>query len=107
MEGASELFVRELRDPQAGGPAAIVTSTRLIRTWRRAGRELHHLIDPATGDSARSDVVAVIVEADEAAWAEGFAKAALIAGAGPGRELLRSAGLSGWIAHADGSLIRT
>ncbi len=36
---------------RAGGLASSGTS---IRTWQRGGRQLHHIVDPATGMSARS-----------------------------------------------------
>src|SRR5205823_4463593 len=42
------------RYPLARG--ALVTSTSRIRSWTRNGRSYHHIIDPATGDSARTDV---------------------------------------------------
>ena len=45
---------------------------------------MHHLIDPATGAPADRGVVAVVAQADEAWWAEGVAKAALVAGVDDG-----------------------
>ncbi|MFD0427314.1 FAD:protein FMN transferase [Streptomyces zhihengii] len=41
-----------------GGPAVAVTGGALatsgirVRTWRRCGRVLHHIVDPVTGDPA-------------------------------------------------------
>ena len=38
---------------RSSSSGALATSGRDRRRWRRAGRELHHLIDPATGAPAR------------------------------------------------------
>jgi thiamine biosynthesis lipoprotein len=84
---------------------ALVTSTRLIRRWRRAGVEQHHIIDPVTGAPADSGVAAVVAAGDEAWWAEGVAKAALVRGASGGAELLRRCGLTGWLFHAGGEVV--
>jgi thiamine biosynthesis lipoprotein len=44
---------------------ALATSGRDRRRWRRAGRELHHLIDPSTGAPAETDLLrATAVEAE-------------------------------------------
>ncbi len=74
---------------------AAVTSTRLIRQWRRAGVPLHHLINPRTGVSAWTGVAAVTVIAARAARAEVLAKAAFLAGVEEGQLLLDAAGVSG------------
>lgn len=91
--------------PLASG--AVVTSTTLIRTWRRAGRRYHHIVDPRTGAPVAGDVAAVVAGAPTAWWAEGIAKAALVLGPAGGVELLRSAGVGGWIFATDGSLVAT
>ena len=49
---------------------AIATSGSDRRRWRRAGREAHHLIDPATGRPSAGDLRTVTVVAAEAAEAE-------------------------------------
>ncbi len=59
---------------------AVATSSRLLRRWQTSGGEAHHLIDPATGRPARTDVVAVTVVAGEAWWAEARTKALFLAG---------------------------
>src|SRR4051794_41754616 len=66
---------------------AIVTSTTRMRTWRRNGRRYHHLIDPSTGESTRTGVAAVVAHAPDAWWAEGIAKAVIVAGAEAGGAL--------------------
>jgi thiamine biosynthesis lipoprotein len=82
------LFARPLAN------RAIVTTTTRFRRWTRGGEQFHHIIDPATGASARRGVAAVIAEGDEAWWAEGVAKAALVAGIGDGLRLLEHHGIA-------------
>ncbi len=86
---------------------AIVTSTTRMRTWTRGGRRYHHLIDPATADSARTGVVAVVAQARDAWWAEGIAKAVVVAGAETGRELAESSAVRAWIFLDDGQMLET
>ncbi|MGE0877755.1 MAG: FAD:protein FMN transferase [Acidimicrobiia bacterium] len=83
---------------------AIVTSTTRFRRWERGGRQLHHIIDPATGQSASGGLTAVITAGTEAWWAEGIAKAALIAGPTEGADLIRRHALQGWLAYDDGRI---
>lgn len=59
---------------------ALATSGRDRRRWRRGGRELHHLIDPATGSPAAGDLVRTTVVASDAVTAEVWAKALFLAG---------------------------
>jgi thiamine biosynthesis lipoprotein len=99
-----------LADP-AGGPArcvtlrdgALVTSTTSVRAWQRGGRRVHHLVDPRSGAPAATGIRAVIARADEAWWAEGVAKAALVAGRVEGRLVLSHCGVAGWFVDADGA----
>ena len=75
VETGGELLTLELSG------AALATSGRDRRHWRRNGRELHHLIDPLTGEPAESDVLRVTVVADDAVAAEVRAKSLFLAGA--------------------------
>jgi thiamine biosynthesis lipoprotein len=61
--------------------AALATSGRDRRRWRRGGRERHHLIDPRTGRPAVSELLRVTVAAPSAVEAEVLAKAAFLGGA--------------------------
>ena len=61
--------------------AALATSGRDRRRWRRGGRELHHLIDPRTGAPSETDLLRVTVVAPDAVEAEVAAKALFLAGA--------------------------
>jgi FAD:protein FMN transferase len=82
---------------------ALATSSRAKRHWTVDGEERHHLIDPATGAPAHTDVAAVTVIAHEATEAEIVAKAALVAGVDEGLELLRDARVAALLITADRS----
>ena len=84
---------------------AVATSSQGRRRWRTAAGDAHHLIDPRTGASARSDLVAVTVVAAEAMWAEVYAKAALIAGSVAGTAMLESAGLAAMLVTDEAQLV--
>jgi thiamine biosynthesis lipoprotein len=99
LAGAGVAFEQRL------GRGAIVTSTTRMRTWRRNGRRYHHLIDPTTGDSARSGVAAVVARAPDAWWAEGIAKAIVVAGPEAGAELARANNVHAWLFLDDGQVI--
>lgn len=89
--------------PLADG--ALVSSSTRIRAWTRNGRRYHHLIDPATGDSARTGIAAVVTAARDAWWAEGIAKSIIIAGLDAGVRLARDADVQAWIFLDDGSTV--
>jgi FAD:protein FMN transferase len=76
LETADEPITLELES------GAIATSGRDRRVWRRAGREQHHIIDPTTGASARSDLLRVTVVASDTVQAEVWAKALFLVGEG-------------------------
>jgi thiamine biosynthesis lipoprotein len=76
VETATEPLTLEL-----SGGTALATSGRDLRRWRRAGRELHHLIDPATGLPSESNLLRVTAVAYDAVDAEVTAKALFLAGA--------------------------
>ncbi|HEY3722790.1 MAG TPA: FAD:protein FMN transferase [Acidimicrobiia bacterium] len=82
----------------------VATSTRLRRRWTRGGTEQHHLVDPASGDPARTGLAAVTVVAAHTAGAEVLAKAAFVAGPEAGPELLRTHGVTGLLVADDGSV---
>ena len=85
---------------------ALAMSTTLIRRWRRGGVEVHHIIDPAEGRPAHSGLVAAVVSAPQAWWAEGLAKAAIVEGPYAGKALLRRCGVEGWLTSEDGTTTR-
>ena len=85
----------------AGGGLAM--STVALRRWRRGSQELHHIVDPRTGHSCHTDLVAVAVAAASTARAEALAKVALILGADEGAALLRRCAVQGWLMTAERS----
>jgi len=92
-------------DPRQGRPFAhhrlhvggLALSTTALRRWHIGGVNAHHLLDPETGAPSTSPVVAVAVAAASAARAEALAKAALVAGADDGLELLATARVHAWV----------
>ena len=58
----------------------LATSTTRRRRWRIGERELHHLIDPATGEPSDTDLVQASTISAEAWLSEAYAKAALLRG---------------------------
>jgi thiamine biosynthesis lipoprotein len=62
------------------GDGAVATSGRDRRRWRRGNEERHHLIDPATGCPAVTDLLHVTVVASTAVEAEVLAKIAFLGG---------------------------
>jgi thiamine biosynthesis lipoprotein ApbE len=76
-----------------------------VRAWQRRGRHYHHLIDPFTGDSARSNVIAAVARAGDAWWAEGIAKAMVIGGVADAHELAARTGVDAWLFLDDGAVV--
>lgn len=68
---------------------AVATSTVALRSWKRAGRTMHHIINPTTGQPANTGLISVTVVARTASDADVFAKTALILGLEEGRRFLQ------------------
>jgi FAD:protein FMN transferase len=84
---------------------AIATSSVRVRHWIGPdGRPVHHLVDPRTGEPARSGLIAVTVAARDPAWAEVWSKALFLAGREAIGEEARSRGLAAWWVDDRGSL---
>jgi thiamine biosynthesis lipoprotein len=60
--------------------AACATSSTRVRSWRAAGRAVHHLIDPRTGEPGGTGLRSVTVVGADAATAETWSKALFLAG---------------------------
>jgi thiamine biosynthesis lipoprotein len=87
---------------------AVATSTTSRRRWQRGGRQMHHLIDPRSGQPAETDVISATVIAHRVALAEVYAKTALILGAEAGRRWLDSLPeTEGLLIRNDGQLVYT
>ena len=70
----------------------ISTSGTSVHRWLHVDGVRHHLIDPRTGQPARTDVVQATVVAESALVAEALAKSAVILGSADGLDLLERAG---------------
>lgn len=81
---------------------AVLTTSRAWRSWSAGGREVHHVVDPATGDASGSDVMSATVVAGEGWWGEVLAKAAFVAGAEEGAALVAAAGATGVLVATSG-----
>ena len=80
----------------------VATSSVRRRRWRRGGVDIHHLVDPATGGSAVTDLEAVTAVAPSLWWAEVVAKVALMRGACGARDVLEQFDMSGVLVRRDG-----
>lgn len=74
---ADDRVVRHLEFEAGTDHGAVATSTTLKRVWAN-GR--HHVIDPRTGDVARTDLVQATIAASTGWWAEVAATTALLLG---------------------------
>lgn len=63
-------------DTVALSDGGVATSTSRLRTWRFAGADRHHLIDPTTLRPSETDAISCTVIAGSASWAEAFTKVA-------------------------------
>ena len=81
----------------------LATSGRDRRRWRRGGEERHHLIDPATGRPAATDLLRVTAIGSDAVDAEVLAKTLFLAGTS---EAL-AAGIPAVLVTDDGRTLRT
>jgi FAD:protein FMN transferase len=68
-------------------PGTVATSSIAKRQWKLGNQTQHHLIDPRTGQPAQTDWLSVTVWARQAAKAEAYAKALLIAGSRTANQL--------------------
>lgn len=72
---------------------AVATSSPTRRAWHAGGRPVHHLIDPRTGQPARTGVLQVTVVTGEGWRAEVAGKAAFLAGLPAALELVTRMGV--------------
>jgi thiamine biosynthesis lipoprotein len=105
-----------VEDP-AGGPepavvaleaGAVCTSSISVHTWQAPdGRQVHHLLDPRTGEPGGDGLVAVTVAAPDPAWTEAWSKAIFLEGQRGIGPRARSLGLAAWWMRTDGVLEMT
>jgi FAD:protein FMN transferase len=86
---------------------AVATSSVLSNTWTRAGKPMHHLIDPDVGLPCVTDLASVTVTASELWWAEIVAKVALMAGSTQSGQVIAGYGLSGLSVDGEGTVRST
>jgi thiamine biosynthesis lipoprotein len=84
----------------------LATSSTTVRRWRRGGRQLHHVIDPATGRPADELWRTVSVAAHTCVDANVAATAAIVRGEAAVHWLQRLA-LPARLVRRDGSIVRT
>jgi FAD:protein FMN transferase len=82
---------------------AMATSATTTRRWRRASRELHHIVDPRTGAPSTGPWRAVTVAAPNCATANA-ASTALIVGGDGAEGWLRDTRLPARLVRRDGSV---
>ena len=87
---------------------AVATSSVRVRRWRDpGGRDVHHLIDPSTGQPGGDGIVAVTVAGPDPAWSEVLSKSLFLAGPERIGAEARAAGLAAWWVDSDGTLAMT
>lgn len=108
-------WVVEVEDPMRPGEGigclrlargAAATSSRTRRTWSTPAGRRHHLVDPSTGDSARSGVASVTVVTGWAWRSEVLAKAVFVAGPEAGVALVEREGAAGLLVDDGGRVHR-
>jgi thiamine biosynthesis lipoprotein len=83
----------------------MVTSSIRVRSWTDLeGREVHHLIDPATGRPAGSGLRAVSVAHPDPAWAEVWSKSLFLAGRNGIEQEARTRGFTAWWVDEEGAI---
>ena len=85
---------------------ALATSSTRARTWRVGGAERHHVIDPRTGEPARTPWAQVSVAAASALEANTAATASVVLGA-DAPAWLSARRLPARLLHHDGSVVTT
>lgn len=81
----------------------MATSGTDRRRWRRAGKDMHHVIDPATGRPSTTDLVRVTAIAEDAAHAEVWATALLVSGSEAAADEADRMGMPAVLVAADGN----
>lgn len=88
--------------------SAVTTSGTTYRRWLQNGQRRHHLIDPRTGQPARTDILSVTVVHPHAPTAEAYTKAVLLLGSAEGLAWLNQQPYTaGMVVCEDGTLLAT
>jgi thiamine biosynthesis lipoprotein len=86
---------------------AIATSSIGVHRWSVDGRQVHHLLDPRTGEPAQGGLAAVTVAGPDPAWAEVWSKVLFVGGRDAIAAAARSRGLAAWWVADDGTFEMT
>jgi thiamine biosynthesis lipoprotein len=84
----------------------LATSSTTVRTWTSGGRQVHHILEPATGQPARSCWRTVTVTAGTCTDANTASTAAIVRGAAA-PEWLSGLGLPARLVRHDGTVVTT
>jgi FAD:protein FMN transferase len=84
---------------------ALATSGVRVRAWRRAGRTVHHIVDPATGEPAVPVWHTATVAAATCVDANAASTAAIVLGHSA-EDWLRRTGLPARLVDSDGQVVR-
>jgi thiamine biosynthesis lipoprotein len=84
----------------------LATSSTTVRRWRAGAREVHHIVDPATGSPVPEAWRTVTVAAGTCIDANTAATAAIVRGA-DAPAWLESLGLAARLVRPDGAVVRT
>jgi thiamine biosynthesis lipoprotein len=82
----------------------IASSSTVVRGWRRGGRRLHHIVDPATGDCASEHWRLVSVAAGNCVDANAASTAAIVWG-DSALDRLQAMGLPARLVRHDGAVV--
>ena len=85
----------------AGG---VASSSTTVRTWSSGGRTVHHIVDPATGDSVPAHWALVSVAADSCVEANALSTAAVVWGA-EAEPKVAATGRPARLVHHDGRVV--
>ena len=85
----------------------MATSGTDRRRWLRAGAEMHHVIDPVTGRPSATDLLQVTTVADDAATAEAWSTALLLAGRERAAHEAEARGITAILVATDGDVTVT
>ena len=84
---------------------SVATSSVRVRNWVAPdGQRAHHIVDPRTGEPARTGLIAVTVAAPDPAWSEVWSKSLFLAGRDRIGEEARTRGLAAWWVDDNGRL---
>ena len=101
-----------LRCPSIGltiavSDGGIATSSTRSRRWLHGGSEVHHIVDPATGEQSLTDLATATVVANAGWLAEAHATAAILRGSADALAYLETHGLSGVVIDRTGTITAT